>query len=78
VLNTFYLLWACFNEESPSWKYAFLNDMVLRNFRQFFIAGKANKQVSDTSRPLPEHSVFTSHLIEGLKGKAATGTWLMV
>lgn len=50
----------------------FLRDMMLRYSRQVLTAGKADEVVSDSGGPLPNHSVFTGHLIEGLRGKAAT------
>lgn len=50
----------------------FLNDMMLRYSRQVLAAGKADETVADAGGPLPNHSVFTGHLIEGLKGKAIT------
>lgn len=50
----------------------FLKDMMLRYSRQVLTAGKADEVVSDSGGPLPNHSVFTGHLIEGLCGKAAT------
>jgi hypothetical protein len=50
----------------------FLKDMLLRHSRQVLTAGKANETVSDAGGPLPGHSVFTGHLIEGLRGKAAS------
>lgn len=50
----------------------YLKDMLQRYSRQVLTAGKADEPVSDAGGPLPEHSVFTGHLIEGLSGKAAT------
>lgn len=50
----------------------FLKDMMLRYSRQVLTAGKADEVVSDSGGPLPNHSVFTGHLIEGLRGKATT------
>lgn len=49
----------------------FLNDMMLRFSRQVITAGKADEPVSDDGGPIPNHSVFTGHLIEALRGKAA-------
>ncbi len=49
----------------------FLKDMLLRHSRQVLTAGKANEVVADSGGPLPDHSIFTGHLIEALKGKAA-------
>lgn len=50
----------------------FLKDMMMRVSRQVLTAGKANEQVADSGGPIPDHSIFTGHLIEGLQGKAAT------
>ncbi|CAK0760773.1 Caspase family protein [Gammaproteobacteria bacterium] len=50
----------------------FLKDMMLRHSRQVLTAGKANEVVADSGGPLPNHSVFTGHLLEGIRGKAAT------
>lgn len=49
----------------------FLKDMYQRFSRQVITAGKANEVVSDSGGPIPSHSVFTGHLIEGIRGKAA-------
>jgi hypothetical protein len=50
----------------------FLKDMLLRYSRQVLAAGKADEIVSDSGGPLPGHSVFTGHLLEGIRGKART------
>lgn len=50
----------------------FLKDMMLRPSRQVLTAGKADEVVSDSGGPIPDHSVFTGHLIEALQGKAST------
>jgi len=50
----------------------FLKDMLQRYSRQVLTAGKADEVVSDSGGPIPNHSVFTGHLIQGLEGKAAT------
>ena len=50
----------------------FLKDMMLRYSRQVLTAGKANEVVADSGGPLPGHSIFTGHLIEALRGKAAS------
>lgn len=55
----------------------FLKDMMLRYSRQVLTAGKADEVVSDSGGPLPGHSVFTGHLIEGLRGKAVTQQGLL-
>lgn len=50
----------------------FLKDMLMRRARQVLTAGKADEQVADSGGPIPNHSVFTGHLIDGLNGNAAT------
>jgi hypothetical protein len=50
----------------------FLRDMMVRYSRQVLTAGKADELVADSGGPLPNHSIFTGHLIEGMRGKAAT------
>jgi hypothetical protein len=50
----------------------FLKDMLLRYSRQVLTAGKANEVVADTGGPIPGHSIFTGHIIEALRGKAAS------
>lgn len=49
----------------------FLKDMLLRPARQVITAGKADETVADLGGPLPNHSVFTGYLLEGLGGNAA-------
>jgi hypothetical protein len=49
----------------------FLKDMLVRRSRQVLTAGKADEVVADSGGPLPEHSVFTGHLLQALQGKAA-------
>ena len=49
----------------------FLKDMYQRFSRQVITAGKANEVVADSGGPVPNHSVFTGHFIEGIRGKAA-------
>lgn len=49
----------------------FVNDMMTRYSRQVLTAGKADEVVADAGGPIPEHSVFTGHLIQALEGAAA-------
>ncbi len=49
----------------------FLKDMLRRYSRQVLTAGKANETVADSGGPIPNHSVFTGHLLQGLDGNAA-------
>jgi uncharacterized caspase-like protein len=55
----------------------FLKDMLIRTARQVLTAGKANEVVADLGGPLPNHSVFTGHLLQGLQGKASQGDGLI-
>jgi hypothetical protein len=48
----------------------FLKDMLQRNSRQVLTAGKADEQVADSGGPLPDHSIFTGHLLKALDGEA--------
>ncbi len=50
----------------------FVKDMLQRHARQVLTAGKHDEVVSDAGGPIPEHSVFTGHLIQALNGNAAT------
>jgi len=55
----------------------FLKDMLMRRSRQVLTAGKADEVVADLGGPLPNHSVFTGHLLEALEGKAADPTGIL-
>lgn len=59
------------NRDLQSGSSRFLKDMYQRFSRQVITAGKADEVVSDSGGPLPNHSVFTGHFIEGVRGKAA-------
>lgn len=50
----------------------FVKDMLSRYSRQVLTAGKADEVVSDAGGPLPDHSVFTGYLLQGLHGEAAS------
>ena len=52
----------------------FIKDMLTRRSRQVLTAGKANEPVADAGGPVPNHSIFTGHLIQALEGKAASPT----
>ena len=54
----------------PSGSMRFLKDMLQRYSRQVLTAGKADEVVADAGGPIPNHSVFTGHLLEGLLGNA--------
>lgn len=74
--HMFFIMDACYGglalTRSPSsGSTRFLKDMMKRYSRQVLTAGKANEVVADAGGPLPNHSVFTGHLIEGIRGNAA-------
>lgn len=52
---------------SHSGNWRFLKDMLLRPARQVLTAGKADELVSDDGGPLPNHSIFTGHLLEAFE-----------
>lgn len=55
----------------------FLKDMLLRYSRQVLTAGKADEVVSDAGGPIPNHSVFTGHLIQGMRGAATNDSGVL-
>lgn len=55
----------------------FLKDMTLRYSRQVLTAGKSDEVVADSGGPLPNHSVFTGHFLEGIRGAAANGQGIL-
>ena len=70
-----FLLDSCFSglaitRSMSSGNMRFVKDMLQRYSRQALAAGKANQPVSDGNGPIPNHSVFTGHLLNGLKGEA--------
>lgn len=74
--HVFFILDACFSGLAfrrsllrPGSK-RFLQDMLQRYSRQAIAAGKGDEAVSDADGPLPEHSIFTGHLLRGMKGEA--------
>ena len=48
----------------------YLKNMLQRYSVQVLTAGKADEPVADANGPIPEHSIFTGHLIQALEGKA--------
>jgi hypothetical protein len=55
----------------PPGSMRFLKDMLQRYSRQVLTAGKADEVVSDAGGTRPDHSIFTSHLLDGLEGAAS-------
>jgi len=79
--HIFFIMDACYSGlvltrggQGPS---RFVKDMMRRFSRQVLTAGKADEVVADSGGPLPHHSVFTGHLIEGLQGKASDDSGVM-
>jgi hypothetical protein len=56
----------------PPGSMRFLKDMLQRYSRQVLAAGKADEVVSDGGGARVGHSIFTSYLLDGLEGAAAT------
>jgi hypothetical protein len=50
----------------------FVSDMLQRRARQVIAAGKADEVVADQGGPGGQNSIFTAHLLRGLRGAAAT------
>lgn len=55
----------------------FLSDMLQRPSRQALTAGKANQTVADGGGPAGTNSIFTGHLIAGLRGSAKDASGVM-
>lgn len=72
--HVLFLMDACYGgvavTRRPPGSMRFLRNMLLRRARQVLTAGKADEVVADSGGPMPGHSVFTGHLLEGLEGKA--------
>ena len=50
----------------------FVTDMMQRSSRQVLTAGKADEVVADGGGPTGNNSIFTGHLIEGMRGGASS------
>ena len=75
--HIFFMMDACYGGlallRAPSFgSMRFLGDMLQRYTRQVLTAGKADEAVADAGGTRPEHSIFTSHLLDALDGAAAT------
>ena len=60
----------------------FISEMLQRFSRQVITAGKADETVADGGGPTGNNSIFTGHLLEGLRGRASdngvlTASYLM-
>ena len=56
----------------PAGSSRFLNDMLMRYSRQVLTAGKSDEVVADSGGPIPNHSIFTGHLLQALEGAVIT------
>ncbi|WIW70274.1 caspase family protein [Anaerosinus gibii] len=75
--HIFFIMDACFSglaitRSLPPGSTRYLKNMLERYSRQVLTAGKADEVVADSGGPIPEHSIFTGHLINGLEGEAAS------
>ena len=74
--HIFFLMDACYGGlaflRKPSGGMRFVKDMLKRRSRQVLTAGKADEPVADGQGIKPGHSIFTSYLLNGLEGAAAT------
>lgn len=79
--HVFFIMDACYSglalTRNVQGSARFVQDMLRRFSRQVLTAGKADEVVADSGGPIPDHSVFTGHLIEGLKGRAANESGIM-
>jgi uncharacterized caspase-like protein len=72
-----FLMDACYGglavtRKIPPGSSRYLHDMLMRVTRQVVTSGKANETVSDGGGSRPEHSIFTSSLLDALEGAAAS------
>ena len=70
-----FLMDACYGglavtRKIPSGSSRYLEDMLTRVARQVVTAGKADETVSDGGGTRPNHSIFTSYLLDALDGAA--------
>ena len=73
--HVFFVMDACygglvFNRAVSAGSVRFLKDMLIRPVRQALTAGKQDEPVADGGGPLPDHSIFTGHLLNGLDSAA--------
>jgi Caspase domain len=75
--HIFFLMDACYGglalsrRTIPPGSMRFLKDMLQRYSRQVLTAGKADEVVADSGGTRPEHSIFTSHIIDAFEGTVA-------
>ena len=72
-----FLMDACYGglavhrKAAPAGSKRFISDLLQRYARQVLAAGKPDQPVSDGGGTRPGHSIFTSHLLDGMEGGAA-------
>ena len=78
-----FLMDACYGglavhrKAAPAGSKRFISDLLQRCARQVLAAGKADQPVSDGGGSRPSHSIFTSHLLDGMEGAAALANGLI-
>ncbi len=78
-----FLMDACYGglavhrKAAPLGSKRFLGDILQRYARQVLAAGKPDQPVSDGGGTRAGHSIFTSHLLDGLEGAAALSNGLV-
>lgn len=75
--HIFFIMDACFSglaitRSLPQGSVRFLNNMLERYSIQVLTAGKSDETVADSGGPIPNHSIFTGHLLKGLDGDVAS------
>jgi hypothetical protein len=76
LIHIFFVMDACYSglaiqRATPPGEKRFLTDMLRRRSRQVIAAGKADETVADGGGPTGRNSIFTGHLLDGLRGRAA-------
>jgi hypothetical protein len=78
-----FLMDACYGglavhrKAAPAGSKRFLSDLLQRYARQVLAAGKPDQPVSDGGGTRSGHSIFSSHLLDGLEGAAALANGLI-
>ena len=71
--HIFFIMDACFSGSAITRSLSqgcrrYLSNMLQRYSRQVLTAGKADEVVADANGPIPQHSIFTGHLLQALNG----------
>lgn len=80
--HVFFIMDACysglaFHRAVPPGTRRFVSDMLQRFSRQVITAGKADEVVADGGGPQGKNSIFTGHLIEGVRGGASDSSGVL-